>query len=125
MNDFGDISLDNVKIDKKIDVRKFKNGGIKNILTIAAMNKKLSKLSYKSATRGNFTLTLGGDHSVATGSIHGSKLAYSDLKILWIDAHADINTFKSSPSGNYHGMPLSPLLHLMKPNTIPGFSWLT
>jgi len=81
-------------------------------------------LNSKSAKKGKFTLNLGGDHSMATGSIHGLRKVYKSLKIVWVDAHADINTLKTSPTGNFHGMPMSPLLGLMKASTIPGHSWL-
>ena len=53
------------------------------------------------------TLTIGGDHSIAIGSLQGSLNYYKDnLTAVWVDAHADLNTFASSPSGNLHGMPL-------------------
>lgn len=67
-------------------------------------------------------MVLGGDHSVATGSISGVLKNYNDLKIIWIDAHADINTPLSSPSGNYHGMPVAHLLGLF-PGKVHGFEW--
>lgn len=56
------------------------------------------------------TLVIGGDHSVAVGSVLGSLAALPDDKrmaVIWIDAHADINTIESSLSGNIHGCPLS------------------
>lgn len=61
-----------------------------------------------------FPLTLGGDHSIALGSIFGSK-KYCEKKglrlgVIWFDAHADMNTPKSSETGNIHGMPLSTVL---------------
>jgi arginase len=56
-------------------------------------------------------LVLGGDHSVAIGTVAGmSALSQSrgtKLGLIWIDAHADMNTPESSPSGNVHGMPLA------------------
>lgn len=56
-----------------------------------------------------FPITLGGDHSIAMGSIAGVAQA-GRTGILWIDAHADLNTPETSPSGNIHGMPLAHLL---------------
>ncbi|HSU60805.1 MAG TPA: arginase [Bryobacteraceae bacterium] len=60
---------------------------------------------------GKFPLVLGGDHSVAVGTVSGLSHAFrqKDEKIglIWIDAHADMNTPDSSPSGNVHGMPLA------------------
>ncbi len=60
---------------------------------------------------GYFPLSLGGDHSIAIGTIAGISKFYRDrgqaVGCLWIDAHADMNTPDSSPSGNIHGMPFA------------------
>ncbi|WP_049924621.1 arginase [Halopiger djelfimassiliensis] len=58
---------------------------------------------------GEFPLVLGGDHSVAIGSMHGAARD-ADLGVIWFDAHADLNTPQTSPSGNVHGMPLAATL---------------
>ncbi|HSJ75230.1 MAG TPA: arginase [Gemmatimonadales bacterium] len=62
----------------------------------------------------HFPLVLGGDHSIAVGTVSGiAAFAHSQgkkLGLLWIDAHGDINTPETSPSGNIHGMPLAALL---------------
>ncbi|NUB92541.1 arginase [Haloterrigena sp. SYSU A121-1] len=58
---------------------------------------------------GEFPLVLGGDHSVAIGSMRGSARE-ADLGAIWFDAHADLNTPATSPSGNVHGMPLAATL---------------
>ncbi len=64
--------------------------------------------------KGAIPLTLGGDHSIAIGSISGILRHYHKKKehvgLIWVDAHADVNTPQSSPSGNIHGMPLAVLL---------------
>jgi arginase len=58
-----------------------------------------------------FPLVLGGDHSVAAGTIAGVSNAYRQqekkIGVIWVDAHADMNTPETSPSGNVHGMPLA------------------
>jgi arginase len=63
---------------------------------------------------GHFPLVLGGDHSIAVGTVSGlAAFAQSrsrKLGLLWIDAHGDINTPETSPSGNIHGMPVAALL---------------
>lgn len=60
---------------------------------------------------GKFVVTLGGDHSLALGSVKASmEYANEDIGLIWIDAHADINTFETTESGNIHGMPVSSLL---------------
>ncbi len=64
--------------------------------------------------RGQFPLVLGGDHSVGAGTVAGLSNAYRKRKqkigVIWIDAHADMNTPEISPSGNVHGMPLASCL---------------
>ncbi|MCL5267884.1 MAG: arginase [Bacteroidetes bacterium] len=64
--------------------------------------------------RGEFPLVLGGDHSIAMGTISGlSNYARKNnlrLGVIWIDAHADMNTQETTPSGNIHGMPLAAVL---------------
>ena len=57
-------------------------------------------------------LVLGGDHSVALGTLGGLARLHGTGGVLWIDAHADINTPATSPSGNVHGMPLAAALGL-------------
>jgi arginase len=63
---------------------------------------------------GHFPLVLGGDHSIAVGTVSGiaafARREKRGVGMLWIDAHGDINTPETSPSGNIHGMPLAALL---------------
>ncbi len=70
----------------------------------------------KTLEEGMTPLVLGGDHSLAVGSISGVSEFYrrqgQKIGVLWIDAHSDINTPDTSPSGNVHGMPLASLLGL-------------
>jgi len=60
---------------------------------------------------GRFPLVLGGDHSVAVGTVSGASRFFHRRRervgLIWIDAHSDMNTPESSPSGNVHGMPLA------------------
>jgi arginase len=62
------------------------------------------------AGSGGVPLVLGGDHSIAMGSIAGLVDAFGDVGVLWIDAHGDINTPETTPSGNIHGMPVAAVL---------------
>ena len=62
--------------------------------------------------RGAIPLVVGGDHSVALGTLGGLASAHGPGGVLWIDAHSDINTPETSPSGNVHGMPLAAALGL-------------
>jgi len=57
-----------------------------------------------------FPLVLGGDHSIAMGTVAGLLDAWGDVGVLWVDAHGDINTPETSPSGNVHGMPVATIL---------------
>lgn len=66
---------------------------------------------------------MGGDHGLATGSITGMLRTHPDLRVVWIDAHGDCNTPETSPSGNYHGMPVAHLLGWMKEGEMKGFDW--
>ena len=72
-------------------------------------------------------LILGGDHSVAAGSVSGLAEFYrrrqQKVGLLWIDAHSDINTPATSPSGNVHGMPLAALLGLGPDELANIFDW--
>lgn len=64
----------------------------------------------------------GGDHSLSIGSIQGIMRAEPDLKVIWVDAHGDINTRLSSMSGALHGMPLA---YLIGEDTVSGNRWFT
>ena len=69
---------------------------------------KLRTEVYDTHERGDIPFTIGGDHSIAIGSVAGSLDFYkNDLTVIWIDAHADINTYEASQTKNLHGMPLS------------------
>lgn len=80
-----------------------------------------------SAASGAFTLTVGGDHSVGAASIAGVASAYPDVGVIWIDAHADANTPRTSPSMHYHGMPAAHLMGWFADGAdgvdLPGFGW--
>ena len=77
---------------------------------------------------GNQCIVLGGDHSVAIGSVAGHARVHSNLGVIWVDAHADINPPSKSPTGNAHGMPLAflarELRHRIPIDLQPAFSWL-
>lgn len=57
-------------------------------------------------------IILGGDHSIALGSVAGSLLRDANVGVVWFDAHGDINTERTSPTGNIHGMPVAALMGL-------------
>lgn len=72
---------------------------------------RLARLAERAAGQGKAPLVLGGDHSVAIGTISGMsrhlRKRKKALGLIWVDAHADMNTPETSPSGNVHGMPLA------------------
>jgi len=88
------------------------DGRAHNFPTTARYNHHLSNVVEEQLHLQNFVLTLGGDHSVALGTLSGVLRANPNTKIIWVDAHTDINTPETSPSGNIHGMPLSFLMKL-------------
>ena len=73
---------------------------------------RLSVLVADAAERGALPLVLGGDHSVALGSLVGMAKVRGAGGVVWIDAHGDLNTPETSPSGNVHGMVLAAALGL-------------
>ncbi|DAZ93912.1 TPA: hypothetical protein N0F65_010114 [Lagenidium giganteum] len=87
--------------------------------------KKLRDVYAEKASEGKFCLVLGGDHTIGAGSLAGLLSVHPDAGVIWVDAHADINTPQVSQSGNMHGMPLSFLMSGLVDNSkIPGLEWL-
>jgi arginase len=85
----------------------------------------LARKVFQERKTGRKIVNLGGDHSVAIGSINGVLEHDPDTIVVWIDAHADINTMSSSPSGNFHGMPLSFLTGLDSPRKLSQSRYLS
>jgi arginase len=105
--------------DIKIEImerQKIKNPKLKYLDEIIKTSKLLAEKVEKVLERENFPLCIGGDHSMALGTISGiasfCKKRNLKLGVIWIDAHSDMNTDKTSPSGNIHGMPLAALMGL-------------
>lgn len=97
--------------------------GVKNVLQAAKATQEIADATYQVAKNGDFCLTLGGDHSIAIGSLFGLLKAYTDLRIIWVDAHGDMNTPQTSPSGNLHGMPIAALIGAFQLADYPGFEF--
>lgn len=96
---------------------------------VSAVTKALSKQVYDHAKEGRFVLTLGGDHSIAIGTISGTAKAIRErlgreMAVIWVDAHADINTPETSDSGNIHGMPVAFLTGLATEKNEDLFGWI-
>jgi arginase len=89
---------------------------------IAQALRGLAKETYETIKGGSIPLILGGDHSLSIGSVAGIAQYFREknqkLGMIWFDAHADINTPETSPSGNVHGMPVAHLLGLGDPDLL-------
>jgi arginase len=88
---------------------------------------KLAVMVGQALSRGSFPVVLGGDHSVAVGTASGVSQYFrgngQSVGLIWLDAHADMNTPESSPSGNVHGMPLACLVGLGPPELADLFGY--
>jgi arginase len=97
-------------------------GKMQNPRFVSRVCEAVSQVVAKHAKNGQLPVTLGGDHSLAMGTIGGSLEAYPTACVIWIDAHADINTPSTTGSGNIHGMPVAFLLGIA--GSVPEFSWV-
>src|SRR5436853_259891 len=81
---------------------------------IAAANAELSHEVQRSLAESGLPVAMGGDHSIAIGSIAGCAAHFrkqgQKIGLIWLDAHGDLNTAETTPSGNIHGMPLAATL---------------
>ena len=103
--------------------------GMKRPKFASAVTKQVSDQVYAHASSGKLVLTLGGDHSIAIGTVSGTAKAVrerlgKDIAVIWVDAHADINTTETSDSGNIHGMPVSFLTGLATEEREDVFGWI-
>lgn len=85
------------------------NKNMKYLDEVIDANVGLADKVYLALENNTLPITIGGDHSLALGSIAGSSKYYGsdNLAVIWVDAHGDINTDETTPSGNIHGMPLA------------------
>jgi arginase len=89
-------------------------GGLAFLPAVEQACQTIYQAGQKAVADGCLPLFIGGDHSIAVGTIGGVSHA-ERIGVLWIDAHGDFNTPESSPSGNLHGMPLAVLMGLGTP----------
>jgi arginase len=101
--------LGNIEIKGINPTEKFTNNKkMKYLDGILHANENLAKTVYDSLDNNNFPLIIGGDHSLALGSVAASgKYFKEDFGVVWVDAHGDLNTDETSNSSNIHGMPLA------------------
>lgn len=81
---------------------------LKFIDCIVPMARRTAGAVATSMEQGHLPVVLGGDHSIALGSVRGAA-RHNKIGVVWVDAHADFNTSETTPSGNIHGMPLAAL----------------
>lgn len=109
VTDEGDIRLplNNYQINTSI-----KDSKLLNLQEVIKINTVLAEKVLSVTKKKQFPLILGGDHSIAIGTLAGLGSYYQNLGVIWFDAHADLNTPNTTPSGNIHGMPLAVSLGL-------------
>lgn len=99
--------LGDIEISRPEQKNNEKQDNLRNLDEITEGSSRLAKEVDKVVENGRFPLVLGGDHSIAMGTLAGVSKHYENLGVIWYDAHGDLNTGDSSPSGNIHGMPLA------------------
>ncbi|TJY42864.1 arginase [Cohnella pontilimi] len=112
VNDLGDIHVNRVQ-DGYGPVAK-----LKYLAEIARVNEELAQVVSQEMGNGQLPLVIGGDHSIAIGTIKGVLQHKSRLGVIWFDAHTDVNTAETTGSGNIHGMSLAVLLGYGHPSLV-------
>lgn len=92
-------------------------GGLRHLPEVVAVCRSIYEVSQSCCGTAEFPIFMGGDHSIAIGTVSGSACA-GPLGLIWIDAHGDFNTPDTSPSGNIHGMPVAALIGRGHPDLI-------
>src|SRR5215212_2767023 len=84
---------------------------VKHLAAVKSVCEEVSERAAAIVSEGLFPVFLGGDHSIAIGTVSGIARSTPEARtgLIWVDAHADFNTPETSPSGNIHGMPLATL----------------
>ncbi|MBM6616198.1 arginase [Bacillus suaedaesalsae] len=110
INDLGDVQIGS---PQRLNEESVDN--LRNLKAVAEASEALANVVDQTIHNGSFPLVLGGDHSIAIGTLAGVSKHYKNLGVIWYDAHGDLNTAETSPSGNIHGMPLAVSLGLGHP----------
>ncbi|ODQ80837.1 hypothetical protein BABINDRAFT_161041 [Babjeviella inositovora NRRL Y-12698] len=100
------------------------HGNCKRPKIVGEATQKVYEAVKFAAEQGTMPITLGGDHSIAIGTVAGVLSKYPNAGVLWIDAHADINTPLTTDSGNLHGCPVSFLMGLDRESYPPSLQWV-
>ncbi|OOG65189.1 arginase [Flavobacterium sp. A45] len=109
---FNEYEFEDVKTHNESIYDKYRSSVAKRIEHVVEQCTRVNNTVKKSLTGNYFPLVLSGDHSSALGTISGIKAAYPKqiVGVIWIDAHADLHSPYTTPSGNIHGMPLAAVL---------------
>eukprot|EP00814_Leptocylindrus_danicus_P008619 CAMPEP_0116011188 /NCGR_PEP_ID=MMETSP0321-20121206/4425_1 /TAXON_ID=163516 /ORGANISM="Leptocylindrus danicus var. danicus, Strain B650" /LENGTH=247 /DNA_ID=CAMNT_0003480385 /DNA_START=3 /DNA_END=745 /DNA_ORIENTATION=+ len=113
VEDLNDLNFEQITDVNGALSKNSKNNKAKNSIRVGKSAEMIANVVCERASMGRFPLVLGGDHSVAIGSLAGILKARPRTGVLWIDAHADLNTPDISGSGNMHGMPVGLLMEEM------------
>lgn len=98
--------------------------GVKNAALVAALGRRIYEAVLAALARGRMPVTIGGDHSLGTATVSAALRHNPDTCVLWIDAHADINSPKTTDTGNLHGCPMSFVMGIDEDLYPPEFSWV-
>lgn len=121
VEDLPDLDFENVK---PVDKGEY-SGNARNCEFVGPGTELLADLVEEKLRAGRFPLILGGDHSIGIGSLAGIMRARPETGVIWVDAHADLNTPAISETGNMHGMPVGMMVEGVAPDeTVPGFEYL-
>ena len=106
VEDLGDITIGRPAQSDSLDSK------LKNLKEVTIGSSVLAEKVDAILSQNSFPLVLGGDHSIAIGTLAGASKHYENLGVIWFDAHGDLNTDGTTPSGNIHGMSLAVSLGL-------------
>jgi arginase len=119
IHDLGDISSELLEVDLSQP-----RPEAKNIRTLAKYAKRLFHIAFDEMDAGRMPITVGGDHSIAIGTLAASLTMDDDIKVIWVDAHGDINTPKTTYTGHVHGMPVALAMGLVEEDEcLQQFNW--
>ncbi|CAN3356489.1 hypothetical protein DICA3_C03378 [Diutina catenulata] len=98
--------------------------GVKNAAIVSEMAKTLHESVYQTLQSGRMPVTIGGDHSLGIATVSAALRHNPDTCVLWIDAHADINSPATTDTGNLHGCPISFVMGIDRESYPPEFAWV-
>ncbi|PSL42327.1 arginase [Salsuginibacillus halophilus] len=101
IKDGGDVAVATEKAGMK------QEAALKDLEAVAETSQRIEQQVTEIHEAGRFPLVLGGDHSISIGTLAAHAAQAENLGVIWYDAHVDLNTGETSPSGNIHGMPLA------------------